>query len=563
MRRHLEHHPEEFKKLTTAENAEKERHRALSGASANQTTVAQCFEHQSPYSANHRHYKEITNSIARMIVQDFQPFSVVEYEGFKGLLHTLDPRYIIPSRKHFSETVIPKMYEEMKGKVKACIDPVPYLAFTTDCWTSRAVNSFLSLTAHYIDSDCNRHLLVLDTIFVSERHTAQNLLSKIMAMLEAWEIERKRVSCFVRDNAANITAATREGGFHHIGCVDHTLQLAINDSLKSSEVTEILKSARAIVGHFNRSTVARQLLDSVQTQLQLPRHIYKLMQECSTRWNSTYYMLQRLQEQKRAVTTTLPETNCSIELTMVQWTTIDHIVAMLRPFEEFSREFERADVSVSLVIPAIRLLRQHVSQPLTEGENATSMEIRMNLQSSLNTRFSGMETWKLHSMPTLLDPRFKSKGFSSALHAEIAKSLVLQELKEMYKSDSQSLSQDSEENAAPSKRSRKESSLWDKFDDDQSDSPHLLSDTERELEQYLPLPRVPHSEGPLKFWSAQSTHFPLLCPLVKKLLAIPPTSADSERVFSCAGNVVTPNRCSLDPEKVRILIFLNKNICLF
>ena len=160
-------------------------------------------------------------------------------------------------------------------------------------------------------------------------------------------------------------AATREGGFNHIGCINHTLQLVINDSLKGDAVVDLLKSARAIVGHFNRSPVARHLLDGVQTQLQLPKH--QLMKECTTRWNSTYYMLERLLEQRRAITTTLPETNCSVELTMMQWTLVGHLVELLCPFEEFSREFERADASLSLVIPAIRLLNRHVSKPLAGG----------------------------------------------------------------------------------------------------------------------------------------------------------------------------------------------------
>ena len=456
LRKHLRNHPEENKKLIVAETAERERKQAQSStATTRQVTVAECFEHQKPYSTENPHYKEITNAIALMIAFDFQPFSVVEDEGFKKLVRVLDPRYQIPSRKHFPETVIPKIYEEMKGKVKACINPIPFIAFTTDCWTSRAVDSYMSLTAHYIDEKFKRKLLVLDTMFVSERHTAQNLLSKILAMLEAWEIERKRVTCFVRDNAANITAATREGGFCHIGCIDHTLQLAISDSLKDDTVSELLKSAKAIVGHFNQSTVARNLLSGVQTQLQLPKH--QLMKECSTRWNSTYYMLERLLEQRRAVTTTLPETNCSVELTMHQWTLLGHLVALLCPFEEFSGEFERGDACLSLVIPAIRLLSRHVSKPLSDGENEVSRKIRKQLDDSLHQRFLGVETWELHSMATLLDPRFKTKGFSMASFAEAAKSLILDKVKEMM--ETSETSEDSE-GAAPRKKPRKESSLW-------------------------------------------------------------------------------------------------------
>ena len=252
-------------------------------------------------------------------------------------------------------------------------------------------------------------------------------------------------------------------------------------------------------------------------------------------------MLERLLEQRRAVTTTLPETNCSVELTMHQWTLLGHLVALLRPFEEFSREFERGDACLSLVIPAIRLLSRHVSKPLSDGENEVSRKVRRQLDDSLKQRFLGVETWQLHSMATLLDPRFKAKGFSMASFAEVTQT------------------SEETEAEAPRKKPRKESSLWEDFENDNSDSPLSISRAERELEQYLPLPRLPHSEDPLNFWSTHATHFPCLSPLARKLLAIPPTSADSERVFSSAGNVVTPTRCSLDPVKVRMLIFMNKN----
>ena len=82
---------------------------------------------------------------------------------------------------------------------------------------------------------------------------------------------------------------------------------------------------------------------------------------------------------------------------------------------------------------------------------------------------------------------------------------------------------------------------------------------ERELEQYLSISRLLHSDNPLQFWVSHGVHFPNLAPLTKKLLAIPPTSVESERVFSCAGNVVVPTRTCLDPDKVKMLVFLNRN----
>lgn len=85
----------------------------------------------------------------------------------------------------------------------------------------------------------------------------------------------------------------------------------------------------------------------------------------------------------------------------------------------------------------------------------------------------------------------------------------------MYKK-SDSTSQNNYSEAVPPKKLRKRVILWDNFENDNSDSPRLLSETEREIiEQYLSLPRVRHAEDSLKFWLAQATYFPLLSPLVK------------------------------------------------
>ena len=111
---------------------------------------------------------------------------------------------------------------------------------------------------------------------------------------------------------------------------------------------------KAIVGHFHHSSASRLLLSNIQAQLQVPEH--QLSQECSTRWNSTFYVLERFHEQRRAITTVLPETSCTAELTISQWTLVGQLVTLLRPFEEFSREFERVDASISLIIPGVRLL---------------------------------------------------------------------------------------------------------------------------------------------------------------------------------------------------------------
>ena len=67
------------------------------------------------------------------------------------------------------------------------------------------------------------------------------------------------------------------------------------------------------------------------------------------------------------------------------------------------------------------------------------------------------------------------------------------------------------------------------------------------------------SLDPLKWWKSNSHRYPYLALLVRSVLCIPATSVPSERIFSLAGNIVTAKRCSLRPENVNYMIFMNKN----
>ena len=48
--------------------------------------------------------------------------------------------------------------------------------------------------------------------------------------------------------------------------------------------------------------------------------------------------------------------------------------------------------------------------------------------------------------------------------------------------------------------------------------------------------------------------------LVKVVFPVPAASSKSEQVFSVAGNVVTPKRANLNPEKVEDLVVVECNL---
>ena len=76
---------------------------------------------------------------------------------------------------YFSEEAIPKKYKELKSTVVGGISQASRDAVTTDGWTSRATQSYVTITCHYIDiywEICN---FVLQTRLLSESHTGINI----------------------------------------------------------------------------------------------------------------------------------------------------------------------------------------------------------------------------------------------------------------------------------------------------------------------------------------------------------------------------------------------------
>ena len=71
------------------------------------------------------------------IAADMRPYSVVQNEGFKHMLKVLEPRYDIPSRTHFSEKIVPSLYEQEKKRVVDELSRASSVALRTNGWTSR------------------------------------------------------------------------------------------------------------------------------------------------------------------------------------------------------------------------------------------------------------------------------------------------------------------------------------------------------------------------------------------------------------------------------------------
>ena len=56
--------------------------------------------------------------------------------GFRYMVHSLEPRYVIPSRSFFTLKSIPNLYKETKLSVQESLNSAHRVAITCDVWTS-------------------------------------------------------------------------------------------------------------------------------------------------------------------------------------------------------------------------------------------------------------------------------------------------------------------------------------------------------------------------------------------------------------------------------------------
>ena len=198
---------------------------------------------------------------------------------------------------------LPQLYSSKCDELKKELEGIAYCSITTDCWTSRATEGYITVTCHYVRHDCELRSVVLNTTRLTTTHTSENLAAALKGITDHWGITAK-VHCCISDSANNIKRAIRLNQWNHLPCLAHTINLIVAGAISHDEELVILVDhVKKIVGFFHHSSKAMDTLRLNQTRLNLPNH--KLIQQVDMRWNSTYYMVQRYLEQHEAIKTTL------------------------------------------------------------------------------------------------------------------------------------------------------------------------------------------------------------------------------------------------------------------
>jgi len=501
----------------------------------------------------------------------------------------------MPSRKYFSEKIIPAIFSNintmLREEIHSYRDRFP-VSFTTDIWTREAGgDSLINWTAHYIHPESfTREEWILHVCPFPGSHAAEAISEMITKLLDSWDIEKSRVHAVVRDNVTNMVASIEKSELPAIGCTIHTLQLVIKDCIMTQcTVIDMLARSRKIVGHFRHSHLAVEHLNSIQKQLNLPKH--RLVQDEPTRWDSTYYLLDCLVEQRRAISLYDTDFELPERLNINEWQLAEKVVKLFEPMQRITKELSARKAVISEVIPFSEILKTELEvSDDTQEKFRGVLSSKEELLESLQSRFGHVYKEDNYIIATLLDPRFKTSFYDTT-----TSELAVQRLTEacliqptlmfneqdnnrvtqpceaqLQANDCNLMEQTSTTDPSNSPVKKKGFSIYDSYKKAiKKLSPATATNIEKSLSamltEYLSEPVMHNPENkrfmnPFDYWRKNKEHYSMLAVMALKYLSAPPNSVPLESLFSDTGIFDSSRRRCLLAEKLEILIFIKWNL---
>ena len=483
------------------------------------------------------------------------------------------------------------------------------ISLTTDTWSSSSSLEFAAVTAHWIDSEFMQFGQLLGLIHLDKvHHTGEYLAQVLLQITEAFHCT-KAVFTITRDNASSNDVMVKvfesrsrsssinipaqyPSNFSHVNgnvrCFAHIINLAAQEMIKQlkvepgdediyayeegkaevipsskGKVSTLLKVWKLIYTFRNR----RQLRDQLQRHCELHLITYRRLKiDMPVRWNSTAAMLSSFLHLRVPIiavlaTQTLDRSLRNFMLDDNEWEIIKNLLSCFNIFVKISTHMQSESTpTLNWTVPLyLQMVRRLGKQETLYGTDSPIGKACMLAQMKLLDYFDIMKGCYHSKFAMVLDPRFNLATYRELLLNQDQ----VNELKHLFISEFNRYSRAETERQELAKLSS-DSYSDDKSSNDATDDeydifkPRKRRFTTPEYTRYFNLEREDRAIQPLQWWRTNALKFPVLAVMACNYLAIPATSAASERVFSTAGNIVTKNRNRLAPSSIEQLISLNR-----
>lgn len=515
--------------------------------------IAEAFSKSRLYAEGGLRYSKIVDCLLYLICKDKRPFYMLEGEGFRRLMKELAPSFKVPSPKYIKKQLDLK-YQSVSNNMKQRIADAPHVSFSMDTWTeTMAEKSFFGITCHFLEGS-NIISVDLSLVQLSSNHTAELLEQTMLQVFKEWNIDTKKIVSITTDNGSNMVAAVKSSFEpQHVPCFAHTLNLVTETAVSHEKIEPIIKKVRGVVKYIKNSVIMSDKLRKAQMDNNVPEgKMRKMILDVKTRWNSTYYMVERFLDLLKIVSQLLIEEPSSPEMpNAVEIDALRNLAAILRPFEFATSEISGEKyVTMSKIIPMVNTLTTHL---LNFKSNDPAIEtVRKVLLAAMQKRFGNAELNSKIAISTILDPRFKNIHFKNPTGC--AKAIA--KLKKLCVEEGSS---ESEEEALE-KTDPEPFDFWKTHKElvygKRRKKKHEDSGDSSEVTLYLANPLSHLKTNPLEDWEDMKAVFPGLYKQARQYLLNMATSVPCERLFSKAGGIMTQDRNRLSGKYLNKLTFL-------
>ncbi|KAL4089311.1 hypothetical protein QTP88_024365 [Uroleucon formosanum] len=322
----------------------------------------------------------IHKALAKLISMNQLPLSFCSNSGFYQFMAVVEPNYKIikeealKKRLHFFKSSI-------EEKIRSDLKAVQNVVCTSDCWSSLAQHSYITITAHALNK------------FEHSRQIRK-----------------------------------------YVTCAAHSLQLSINKALREDSISEILDQSSKLVGHFKHSNLAKQSLLNKQKQLGMPET--SLLQSCKTRWNSIFLMLERIFKNRCSISAVMADRSITstyiaqkLEISEHQWLKIEALVILLKPFQVITSLLCGEKHSpFSMVRPLLKkLLDNHLKPQDNDDQSITYFKqtIIFDIKERFNLEWDSKSRVSVRQIASFLDPRYKNLDHEPLFARESIRSSVI------------------------------------------------------------------------------------------------------------------------------------------
>ncbi|CAI7882703.1 unnamed protein product, partial [Closterium sp. NIES-54] len=353
------------------------------------------------------------------------------------------------------------------------------------------------------------------------------------------------------------------------GCLAHVINLAVQAALAVDSIRKLLKILREMASWIgfspqrSASFLGLQRTLNSQANPATPKPALKLVQDSPTRWESTHDMVERAGVLQTPITVFFAQTQGlsktdkkkveSVRLTDADWETLQAVKTFLSPFAKVSKAAEGAAYStVSMVVPYYNGLIDAMESRLAKGPSQTLQPMIVAALSHLKkyAYITSNEYW----IATFLDPSMKAAWFDDAhwekLHPETDRRVRPRPASgEVIKLVRDRVAEYQARAAELAPRPTPLAPVAEEDDDDDSFS--LVAD---DLRRVCRRARMRGRVGWCRMTSA--TNMQTLRRMARDYLAIPTTSASSERVFFLGRNLISWKRHRLASQRTRPVMIL-------